>query len=161
MKNPGWANNRGSPPDASRNSSYEIPLLPNAPAAMILKAKTTCGDEDDSLSNLGLCSDLYVSDRVPTETTTSTRIPGSGMRILSSAAICDESLAGCSESNRGPPPAPGRGRFLPLRQVFTHGPLLMNTAQFTAGWGVNQGRNRSLMNLTRRSHPRRSRARGV
>src|SRR5208337_2313148 len=66
MKNPGWANNRGSPPYISRNSSYQIPLSPNAPAAMTFKAKTACGDEDGSLSILGLCSDFYVSKRVPT-----------------------------------------------------------------------------------------------
>src|ERR1039458_6007135 len=50
MKNPGWANNRGSPPYISRNSSYQIPLSANAPAAMILKPKTACGDEDGSQS---------------------------------------------------------------------------------------------------------------
>src|SRR5271157_1320192 len=66
MKNPGWANNRGSPPYISRNSSYQIPLSTNAPAAMILKAKAACGDEDGSLSILGLCSDFYVSKPVPT-----------------------------------------------------------------------------------------------
>ena len=66
MKNPGWANNRGSPPYISRNSSYQIPLSPDAPAAMILKPRTACGDDDGSLSSLGLCSDLYVSWRVPT-----------------------------------------------------------------------------------------------
>jgi hypothetical protein len=51
MKNPGCANNRGSPPYASGNSSYQIPLLPNAPAAMMLKAKTAYGDDADPLSN--------------------------------------------------------------------------------------------------------------
>jgi hypothetical protein len=66
MKNPGWANNRGSPPYISRNSSYQIPLSPNAPAAMTFKAKAACGDEDGSLSILGLCSDFYVSKPVPT-----------------------------------------------------------------------------------------------
>src|SRR5208282_2093414 len=50
MKNPGCANNRGSPPYISRNSSYQIPLPPNAPAAMRLKPKTACGDEDGSQS---------------------------------------------------------------------------------------------------------------
>jgi hypothetical protein len=50
MKNPGCANNRGSPPYASENSSYQIPLLPNAPAAMILKAKAY-GDDANPLSN--------------------------------------------------------------------------------------------------------------
>jgi hypothetical protein len=50
MKNPGWANNRGSPPYISRNSSYQIPLSSNAPAAMTFKAKTACGDEDSSQS---------------------------------------------------------------------------------------------------------------
>jgi hypothetical protein len=66
MKNPGWANNRGSPPDNSRNSSYQIPLLPNAPVAMILKAKAAYGDDDDSPSHTGLCSDFYVFKRVLT-----------------------------------------------------------------------------------------------
>jgi hypothetical protein len=33
---------------------------------MILKAKAACGDEDGSLSILGLCSDFYVSKPVPT-----------------------------------------------------------------------------------------------
>src|SRR5208283_3850788 len=66
MKNPGWANNRGSPPYVSRNSSYQIPRSANAPAAMILKANTACGDEDGSFSILGLCSDFYASKRVPT-----------------------------------------------------------------------------------------------
>ena len=51
MKNPGCANNRGSPPYASGNSSYQSPLLPNAPAAMILKAKTAYGDDANPLSN--------------------------------------------------------------------------------------------------------------
>jgi hypothetical protein len=50
MKNLGWANNRGSPPYISRNSSYQIPLSPNAPAAMTFKAKAACGDEDGSQS---------------------------------------------------------------------------------------------------------------
>src|ERR1017187_4955779 len=50
MKNPGWANNRGSPPYISRKSSYQIPLSPNAPAAMTFKAKAACGDEDGSQS---------------------------------------------------------------------------------------------------------------
>src|ERR1035437_196915 len=48
MKNPGCANSRGSPPYISRNSSYQIPPSPNAPAAMILKAKTASGDDDGS-----------------------------------------------------------------------------------------------------------------
>ena len=69
MKNPGWANNRGSPPYISRNPSYQIPPFPNAPAAMTFKAKAACGDEDGSLSILGLCSDFYVSKRVPTSGT--------------------------------------------------------------------------------------------
>ena len=42
------------------------PLSSNAPVAMILKANTACGDEDDSLSILGLSSDFYVSKPVPT-----------------------------------------------------------------------------------------------
>src|SRR5208282_5325731 len=66
MKNPGWANNRGSPPYISRNSSYQIPRSSNAPTAMILKTKTACGDDDDSPSNTGLCSDFYVLKWVPT-----------------------------------------------------------------------------------------------
>ena len=33
---------------------------------MTFKAKAACGDEDGSLSILGLCSDFYVSKRVPT-----------------------------------------------------------------------------------------------
>ena len=66
MKNPGCANSRGSPLYISRNSSYQIPLSPNAPTAMIVKPKTACGDEDDLFSNLGPCSDFYVSKRVPT-----------------------------------------------------------------------------------------------
>ncbi len=33
---------------------------------MIFRAKTACGDEDDSLSYLGLRSDFYVSKPVPT-----------------------------------------------------------------------------------------------
>jgi hypothetical protein len=52
MKNPGWANNRGSPPYISRDSSYQIPLLPNAPATMILKAKTASGDDAQSQARL-------------------------------------------------------------------------------------------------------------
>ena len=39
MKNPGCANNRGSPLHASGNLSYQITLLSNAPAAMIFKPK--------------------------------------------------------------------------------------------------------------------------
>ena len=66
MKNPGWANNRGSPPYISKDSSYQIPLSPNAPVAMTFKAKAACGDEDDWFSILGRCSDFYVSKRVPT-----------------------------------------------------------------------------------------------
>src|ERR1017187_2690439 len=66
MKNPGCANNRGSPPYISRNSSYQIPLSSNAPLAMIFKAKTACGDDNDSTFNTGLCSDFYVSKRVTT-----------------------------------------------------------------------------------------------
>jgi polygalacturonase len=50
MKNPGWANNRGSPPYISRNSSYQIPLSAKAPAVMILKPRTACSDEDGSQS---------------------------------------------------------------------------------------------------------------
>jgi len=33
---------------------------------MILKTKTACGDDDDSPSNTGLCSDFYVLKWVPT-----------------------------------------------------------------------------------------------
>jgi hypothetical protein len=33
---------------------------------MTFKAQAACGDEDGSLSILGLCSDFYVSKRVPT-----------------------------------------------------------------------------------------------
>jgi hypothetical protein len=40
--------------------------LLNAPTAMIVKPKTACGDADDSLSTLGLWSDLHVSKPVPT-----------------------------------------------------------------------------------------------
>jgi len=36
---------------------------------MIVKPKTACGDEDDLFSNLGPCSDFYVSKRVPTKVT--------------------------------------------------------------------------------------------
>jgi hypothetical protein len=50
MKNPGCANNRGSPPYASGYSSYQILWFPNAPAAMIFKSKTACGDDADPLS---------------------------------------------------------------------------------------------------------------
>jgi len=39
MKNPGCANNRGSPLHASGNLSYQITLLSNPPAAMIFKPK--------------------------------------------------------------------------------------------------------------------------
>jgi hypothetical protein len=38
---------------------------------MIFRAKTACGDEDDSLSYLGLRSDFYVSKPVPTSWHTS------------------------------------------------------------------------------------------
>jgi putative restriction endonuclease len=33
---------------------------------MIFKAKIACGDEDDLFSDRGMCSDFYVSKRVPT-----------------------------------------------------------------------------------------------
>jgi hypothetical protein len=66
MKNPGCANSRGSPPDIPWNSSYQILLSSNAPAAMMLKSKAACGDDDDSLSHTGLCSDFYVFKWVPT-----------------------------------------------------------------------------------------------
>jgi len=33
---------------------------------MILKPKTACGDDDDSPSHTGLCSDFYVFKWVPT-----------------------------------------------------------------------------------------------
>jgi hypothetical protein len=33
---------------------------------MMLKAKAACGDDDDSLSRTGLCSDFYVFKWVPT-----------------------------------------------------------------------------------------------
>ena len=36
----------------SRDSSYQIPLLPNAPVAMILKAKTASGDDAQSQARL-------------------------------------------------------------------------------------------------------------
>ena len=49
-KNPGCANNRGSPLYASGNSSYQILRFPNAPAAMIFKSKTAYGDDADALS---------------------------------------------------------------------------------------------------------------
>ena len=86
MKNPGCANNRGSPPATSRNSSYQIPLFPYASAAMILKAQTACGDDDDSLSNTGLCSDFYVLKWVPTlsppRTSESSKNPVNGLRQI-------------------------------------------------------------------------------
>ena len=74
MKNPGWANNRGSPPYISRNSSYQILPFPNAPAAMTFRAKATCGDEDGSISSLGLRSDFYVLKYVRTQEHT-TKVP--------------------------------------------------------------------------------------
>ena len=49
-KNPGCANNRGSPLCASGNSSYQILRFPNAPAEMIFKSKTAYGDDADALS---------------------------------------------------------------------------------------------------------------
>ena len=49
MKNPGCANNRGSPLYASGNSSYQILRFPNAPAAMMLIHSPT-----------GICTDFYV-----------------------------------------------------------------------------------------------------
>ena len=52
MKNPGWANNRGSPPYISKDSSYQILLLPNAPVAMILRAKAAFGDDAQSQARL-------------------------------------------------------------------------------------------------------------
>jgi hypothetical protein len=36
---------------------------------MMLKAKAACGDDDDSLSRTGLCSDFYVFKWVPTNCT--------------------------------------------------------------------------------------------
>jgi hypothetical protein len=60
MKNPGCGNNRGSPLYVSGNSFYQIQPFPNAPAAMILKAKVAYGDDADSLSKTGLCSEKYV-----------------------------------------------------------------------------------------------------
>ena len=50
MKNPGCANKRGSPLYASGNSSYQILRFPIAPAAMIFRSKTACGDDADPLS---------------------------------------------------------------------------------------------------------------
>jgi hypothetical protein len=38
---------------------------------MMLKAKAACGDDDDSLSRTGLCSDFYVFKWVPTSTAAS------------------------------------------------------------------------------------------
>jgi hypothetical protein len=51
MKNPGCVNNRGSPLYASGNSSYQILLFPNAPAAMIFRATTAYRDDADPLSS--------------------------------------------------------------------------------------------------------------
>jgi len=51
MKNSGWWNNRGSPLYASENSSYQIVLFSNQPAAMMFKAKAACGDDADPLSS--------------------------------------------------------------------------------------------------------------
>src|SRR2546428_13823491 len=47
MKNPGCANNRGPPLYTSGSLSYQIAPFPNAPAAMMLRAKAAYGDDDD------------------------------------------------------------------------------------------------------------------
>jgi hypothetical protein len=64
MKNPGCSNNRGSPLYASGNLSYQIPLFPKAPAAMMLthsqrsasvQISTFLGGCGHSSANLNLC----------------------------------------------------------------------------------------------------------
>src|SRR2546427_260238 len=47
MKNPGCANNRGPPLYTSGSLSYQVAPYPNAPAAMMLRAKAAYGDDDD------------------------------------------------------------------------------------------------------------------
>jgi hypothetical protein len=49
---------------------------------MIVKPKTACGDEDDLFSNLGPCSDFYVSKRVPTTGTSCTNGSETGVFII-------------------------------------------------------------------------------
>jgi len=41
-------------------------LARNPPSAMMLQAKAAFGDDDDSLSHTGLCSDFYVFEWVLT-----------------------------------------------------------------------------------------------
>ena len=48
MKNPGCANNRGSPLYASGNSSYQIPLLPERACGDDIQAQTAYGDDAPS-----------------------------------------------------------------------------------------------------------------
>ena len=47
---------------------------------------------------------------------------------------------------------PGGGGSLCSGRFFTHGSLLLKTAQSSAGWGVNQRKNYSLADLTPQSH---------
>jgi hypothetical protein len=49
---------------------------------MIVKPKTACGDEDDLFSNLGPCSDFYVSKRVPTASRLIDLMPGNDKWVI-------------------------------------------------------------------------------
>jgi hypothetical protein len=52
-----------NPKNASGDDANAFPisvLARNPPAAMMLQAKAAFGDDDDSLSDTGLCSDFYV-----------------------------------------------------------------------------------------------------
>jgi hypothetical protein len=49
-------------------------------------------------------------------------------------------------------PRPGGGTSFTSHRIFTHGSLLLRTAQSSADWDVNQDKNYSLTNLSQRSH---------
>ena len=58
-----------NPKNASGDDANAFPisvLARNPPSAMMLQAKAAFGDDDDSLSHTGLCSDFYVFEWVLT-----------------------------------------------------------------------------------------------
>jgi hypothetical protein len=71
---------------------------------MIVKPKTACGDEDDLFSNLGPCSDFYVSKRVPTTIDRIWIIPG-----MVSLQACTQRA--CALQHPGPWPVVGTSQL--------------------------------------------------
>lgn len=72
--------------------------------------------------------------------------------LLFGGILASGDLAVAADQGARRLPRPGGEASFHSGRIFFHGSLLLKTAQSSAGWEVNQGRNYSLFNLTQPSH---------